>query len=73
MLQAFMVSVKLKVEFIVLNSLIKYSQSKSVQQMDLNWAGSPDDFVTPTASNPISESARGKEKADIEYGSGASK
>lgn len=65
MTQAFMVVWKLKIEFLVLNSLIKYSQSKSTQQMDLNWAGGADDSVTPAESNQQSEAGRGKEKADV--------
>jgi hypothetical protein len=54
MIQSFATLVKLKIEFVVLNSLINYSQSKSSQQMDLNWAGGAETFASPTESNPES-------------------
>lgn len=52
-IQSFASVLKLRIEFAVLNSLIRYSQSKSSQQMNLDWQVEP--LESPVEVGPMSQ------------------
>jgi hypothetical protein len=51
MVQAFTEAIKLRIEFIVLNSLVEYSQPLAGRHSNLEWQGEVDFITTPGEQN----------------------
>jgi hypothetical protein len=72
MIQAFAAALKLRIEFVVLNSLVKYSQNKASRESPLDWHGEIDFITMPSehlkSPGPVQKSSEQSEGNDIEKG-----
>jgi hypothetical protein len=72
MIQAFVAALKLRIEFVILNSLVKYSQSKASRESALDWHGEIDFITMPkehlNTTAPLQMSSEESEGNDVESG-----
>jgi hypothetical protein len=72
MIQAFAVALKLRVEFMILNSLVKYSQNKAYRESAHDWHGETDFITMPSehlnSPGPLRMASEQSEGNDIEAG-----